>query len=70
MRGRYYIVNGLMPWSKIDERRIDNLMPKEFMGNAVEKLMQQGYKLDEERMGLFAPDGRKVCSITEALWCL
>ena len=67
MRKRYYIVNGLMPWSEFDEKRIDKLMPKGFVGNAVEKLMQQGYTLDEERMGLYSPDGKKVCSITEAL---
>lgn len=67
MRGRYYIVNGLMPWSKFDEMRIDKLMPEGFMGNAVEKLIQQGYTLDEERMGLYTPDGKKVCNITEAV---
>ena len=63
MRKHYYIVNGLQPWTKVDEKKLDKLVPNGFVGNVVEKLIQQGYVLDEERMGLFAPDGHKVCNI-------
>ena len=66
MGKHYYIVYGLQPWTKADEKRLDKLAPKGFVGNVVEKLIQKGYVLDEERMGLYAPDGTKVCSVCSA----
>ena len=60
---RYYIVNGLQPWTKADEKKLNKRVAKGYVGNVVEKLISQGYVLDEQRMGLYAPDGHKVCSV-------
>lgn len=66
MRKHYYVVNGLQPWSKVDEQNLDKLVPNGYVGNVVEKLVQKGYVLDEENMKLFAPDGSKVCNMCSA----
>lgn len=66
MRKHYYVVNGLQPWSKVDEQNLDKLVPNGYVGNVVEKLVQNGYVLDEENMKLFAPDGTKVCNMCSA----
>ena len=65
MRRRYYVINGYMACSKADEARIDRLMPKNFTGNAVEKLLREGYVLDEGAGKLFSPDGKMVAYFTE-----
>ena len=67
MRKHYYIVDGYQPWSKMDMAKLDKLVPEWYIGNVVERLMQNGYILDKERMGFYAPDGKKVCSICEVL---
>ena len=67
MRKHYYIVNGLQPWSKADEKKLDRLVGEGFIGNVTEKLMQKGYQLNEEKMVLFAPDGAVVCRFCETL---
>ena len=67
MRKHYYIVEGYQPWSKVDMAKLDKLVPEWFIGNVVERLIQQGYVLDTNRMGFYAPDGKKVCSICEVL---
>ena len=67
MRKHYYVVNGIQPWSKADEAKLDKLVKKGFIGNVVERLVQQGYVLDENQMALFGPDGRKVCRMCSAL---
>lgn len=66
MRKHYYIVNGLQPWSKADEQRLDKLVPNGYVGNVIEKLVQRGYVLDEERMAFYAPNGEKVCNMCSA----
>ena len=66
MRKHYYVVDGLQPWSKADEKRLDKLVPNGYVGNVVEKLIQKGYVLDEENMKLFAPNGEKVCNMCSA----
>ena len=66
MRKHYYVVDGLQPWSKADEKRLDKLVPNGYVGNVVEKLIQKGYVLDEENMKLFAPNGGKVCNMCSA----
>lgn len=68
MRGRYYIVNGLMPYSKETEKMLDKLVPKHFTGNVVNELTDKfGYRLDESEMALYAPDGRRVCTFINAM---
>ena len=68
MRGRYYVMNGFHPCSKVDEMQIDRLIPKNFLGNAVEKLIsEQNYRLDEENGVFYAPDGKKVCYFTDVI---
>ena len=67
MRKHYYIVNGLQPWTKADEKKLDRLIEKSYIGNVTEKLIQHGYTLDEQEMVLTAPDGRKVCRFCKAL---
>ncbi|MBP5783001.1 MAG: hypothetical protein J6W04_05620 [Bacteroidales bacterium] len=64
MRRHYYVINGLCPWSEEDEKKIDSLLPKDFTGNAIEKLMEKGYTLDEN--GFYTPEGKKVCNMTTA----
>ena len=66
MRKRYYIVNGLQPWSKADEKRLDTYVPTGFVGNVIEKLIQKGYILDEEKMVFCKPDGTKICNLCSA----
>ena len=66
MKGRYYVMNGFYVGGKFDESRIDALMPKDFRGNAVEKLISQhGYKLTEDGT-LYTPDNRKFCRLVES----
>ena len=67
MRKHYYIVDGIQPWTKADEAKIDKLVPKGYVGNAVEKLIQQGYVMDIDRMGLYSPTGEKVCNLCSAM---
>lgn len=68
MRGRYYVMNGFRPSTKLDEMQIDRLMPKNFLGNAVEKLIsEEGYKLDEQEGVFYSPDGKKVCYFTDLI---
>lgn len=67
MRGRYYVMNGMMASCSGDEKRIDALLPKNFQGNAVEKLTRQGYILDESKGALFSPDGAKVADFTQVV---
>ena len=67
MRRHYYVVNGLQPWSKADEVKLDLLVGEGYIGNVVEKLIQNGYVLDEERKGLYTPDGVRVCQMCEAI---
>ena len=68
MRGRYYVYKGFHPCTKVDEMQIDRLMPKNFLGNAVEKLIsEKGYQLDEENSVFLSPEGKKVCYFTDLI---
>ncbi len=67
MRGRYYVMNGFIASCKADEQNIDRLMPKSFQGNAVEKLIRQGYTLNEESGILFSPNGKRIASFTQVM---
>lgn len=68
MRGRYYVFNGFHACSKADEKKLDSLLPKNFMGNAVEKLISEhGYRLNENTGVFYAPDGKKVCYFTDLI---
>jgi len=60
MRKHYYIVNGLQPWTKADEKKLDCLIKGNYIGNVTEKLIQKGYVFDEEKKMLFAPDGAPI----------
>jgi len=64
MRGRYYVMNGMMASCSGDEKRIDALLPKNFQGNAVEKLIRQGYTLDETKRTLLSPEGKRIADFT------
>ena len=64
MRGRYYVMNGMMASCSGDIERIDALMPKNFQGNAVEKLTKQGYILDETLCALISPEGKRIANFT------
>ncbi len=67
MRGRYYVMNGMMASCSGDEKRIDALLPKNFQGNAVEKLTRQGYFLDETKGALFSPEGKRIADFTAVM---
>lgn len=67
MRKHYYIVDGLQPWTKADEKKLDRLVESDYIGNVTEKLIQKGYVLDESKMAFFAPDGALVCRFCETL---
>lgn len=67
MRKHYYIVEGLQPWTKEDEKKLDKLAPNGFIGNVTEKLMQKGYVMDKETLTLMTADGEKVCRFCKVL---
>ena len=67
MRKHYYIVNGLQPWTKADEGKLDRLVKKDFIGNVTERLIMNGYQLNEEKMALYTPYGELVCRFCKAL---
>ncbi|MBQ6503172.1 MAG: hypothetical protein IJI57_04595 [Flexilinea sp.] len=66
MRGRYYVMGGYMAAGKYDEARLDRLMPGNFRGNVVEKLIsEKGYRLDTADGIFYSPQGDAVCYFAE-----
>ena len=61
-----YLVKGLRPWTKADEKKLDALVPENFAGNVTEHLRKQGYILDEQQLILASPGGMRICRFCDA----
>ena len=62
MKGRYYVFNGFYTSSKWAKERLDRLVPKNYKGNVMERLVaRDGYRVDEEKGILYSPDGKIIC---------